>query len=134
MKLKGHIINEGVAEGEAIVTTIPFSFLGELDPETGKVPSPSHELFGQSLAGKVFIFPTGKGSSMAPAIAWYAMLAGNAPCAMVCERAEPVVASAAITINIPMLDRLEKNPVEVIKTGDYVRVDAIEGIVEITRK
>jgi predicted aconitase with swiveling domain len=134
MKLKVHTINPGQAEGEAIVTSIPFSFLGELDPATGTVPSPSHELFGQSLAGKIFIFPTGKGSSTGPMIAWYAMIAGNLPGAMICVQAEPVVASAAITANIPMVDRLNKNPLEVIKTGDHVKVDATNGIVEIMGK
>ena len=134
MKLRGHTINPGQAQGEAIVTHIPFSFLGELDPATGTVPSPSHELFGQSLAGRVFVFPTGKGSSTGPMIAWYAMIAGNVPAAMICVQAEPVVAAAAITANIPMVDRLSKNPLEVIKTGDYVKVDATNGIVEIVGK
>lgn len=134
MKLKGHTINPGTAEGEAIVTRIPFSFVGELDPDTGKVSSPSHELFGHSLAGKIFVFPTGKGSSAGPIISWRAMKAGNNPKAMICVQAEPIVAAAAITANIPMVDRLNKNPLEVIKTGDYVKVNATEGTVEIIRK
>ena len=134
MILKGHTINPGYAEGEAIVTRIPFSFLGELDPTTGKVPSPSHELFGQTLAGKILVFPTGKGSSGAPHIAWRAMKAGNNPKALICVQAEPIVAAAAITADIPMVDRLEQNPLEVIKTGDYVKVNATEGTVEIAGK
>ena len=134
MILRGHTVHAGKGEGEAIVTSIPFSFLGELDPETGKVPSPSHELFGQTLVGKVLVFPTGKGSSTAPIIAWEAMKAGNLPKAIICIEAEPIVAAAAITANIPMVDKLDKNPLEVIKTGDYVRVNATEGIVEILEK
>lgn len=131
MILKGHTINPGYAEGEAIVTTIPFSFLGELDPSTGKVPSPSHELFGQTLSGKILVFPTGKGSSGGPTIAWKAMKAGNSPKAIICIEAEPVVAAAAIIAGIPMVDRLNRNPLEVIKTGDYVKINATEGFVEI---
>ncbi len=134
MKLRGHTIHKGKAEGEAIVTSIPFSFLGELDPESGKVPSPSHELFGQTLAGKVLVFPTGKGSSTAPIIAWEAMKFGNLPKAIICVEAEPIVAAAAITANIPMIDKLDRNPLEVIKTGYYVKVDATEGIVEVFEK
>ena len=134
MKLKGHTINSGKAEGEAIVTKTPFSFLGEFDPTTGKVPSLSHELFGQTLAGKIFVFPTGKGSSGAPLVTWAAMKAGNNPKGMICVQAEPIVAAAAITANIPMMDRFDKDPLEVIKTGDYVKLDANEGIVEIVGK
>lgn len=134
MILKGHTISPGKGEGEAIVTNTPFSFLGELDPETGKVPSKTHELYGQTLAGKVFVFPTGKGSSTAPMVAWYAMKKGNLPSAMICVEAEPIVAAAAITTNIPMVDKLNKDPLLVIKTGDYVKVDATKGIIEVKAK
>lgn len=134
MILRGHTVCPGKAEGQAVVTGTPFSFLGELDPSTGKILSPSHELFGQSIADKIFVFPTGKGSSAGPLISWAAMKAGNNPKAMICVRAEPIVAAAAITASIPMVDRLDKNPLEVIETGDYVKIDANEGVVEIVGK
>ena len=134
MKLKGHTVNPGEAEGEAIVVTTPFSFLGELDPATGRIASPFHEQFGQSLKDKILVFPTGKGSSMGPIIGWYAMKAGNNPAAMICGEAESIIASVAITANIPMVHKLNKNPLEVIKSGDHVKVDATEGVVEIVDK
>ena len=49
-------------------------------------------------------------------------------------RADPVVASGAIFSNIPMVDRLDSNPVELIKTGDYVELDADQGIVKIRER
>src|SRR4030042_6429981 len=134
MKLKGRCINPGKVEGEAIVTKIPFSFLGEIDPMTGKVNAPGHELEGQSLLDKIFVFPTGKGSSAGPIVAYRAVKAGKAPKAMICVEAEPVIALAAITADIPMVDKLEKNPLEVIKTGDYIKMDAGVGGVEIIKK
>jgi hypothetical protein len=33
-----------------------------------------------------------------------------------------------------LVDRLDKNPCEVIATGDWVKVDAEKGTVEITKK
>ena len=134
MKLKGHTVNPGQAEGEAIVVKIPFSFLGELDPATGRIGSPFHEQFGQSLKDKILVFPTGKGSSMGPIIGWYAMKAGNNPAAMICTEAESIIASVAITANIPMVHKLNKDPLEVIKSGDHVKVDATAGVVEIVDK
>ena len=131
MKLKGHTVSPGKAEGEAVVLRAPFSFLGELDPATGKIASPLSEQFGEDLRGKVIVTPTGKGSSMGPVISWYAMKAGNNPAAVICLRAEAILASAAITAGIPMVDRLDHDPFEFIKSGDYVRVDATAGIVEI---
>lgn len=134
MKLTGHTVNPGKAEGEAIVVNAPFSFLGELDAATGKIASPFHEQFGESIKGKVLVAPTGKGSSMGPIISWNAAKAGNNPVAIICIQAESILASAAITAGIPMIDRLDKNPLEVIKTGDYVKIDATAGIVEIIGK
>ena len=130
MKLKGHTVSPGKAEGEAIILEAPFSFLGELDPDTGKLASPLNKHFGQDLRGKVIVTPTGKGSSMGPVISWYAMKAGNNPAAIICLKAEAILASAAIMAGIPMVDKLDKNPLESIKSGDYVEVDATAGIVE----
>lgn len=134
MKLSGHTINPGKAEGEAVVVKVPFSFLGELDAATGKIASPFHEQFGVSLKGKVLVAPTGKGSSMGPIISWYSAKAGTNPAAIICIQAESILASAAITAGIPMVDRLTENPLEVISTGDYVKVDATTGVVEIMEK
>jgi len=131
MKLKGHTINPGKAEGEAIILEAPFSFLGELDPDTGKIASPLNKHFGQDLRGKVIVTPSGKGSSMGPVISWYAMKAGNNPAAIICLQAEAILASAAIVAGIPMIDKLDKNPFEFIRPGDYVKVDATAGIVEV---
>jgi predicted aconitase with swiveling domain len=131
MQLKGHTVSPGKAEGEAVILRAPFSFLGELDPTTGKIASPLNEQFGQDLRGKVLVTPSGKGSSMGPVISWYAMKAGNNPAAVICLQAEAILASAAITAGIPMVDKLDKNPFEVIKPGAYVKVDATAGTVEI---
>jgi len=131
MKLKGHTISPGKAEGEAVVLDEPFSFLGELDPNTGKIASPLSKQFGQDLRGKVIVTPTGKGSSMGSVISWYAMKAGNNPAAIICLQAEAILASAAIVAGIPMIDKLDKNPFEFIRPGDYVKVDAAAGIIEV---
>jgi predicted aconitase with swiveling domain len=134
MILHGHTVSRGKAEGEAVILKVPFSFLGELDPNTGKLASPLHEQFGQDLKGKVLVTPTGKGSSMGPIISWYGMKEGNNPAAIICLQAEAILASAAITAGIPMVDKLDKNPLEHIQSGDHVKVDATNGIVEIVNK
>ena len=134
MLLKGKTVNDGRAEGEAIVSRIPFSFLGDLEVASGRVMVKGHDLEGQSLKGKIFIFPTGKGSTAGPLVAYRAKLQGNIPVGMVCTEAEPVMAMVAIMNDIPMMHRLDKNPVEVINTGDYIKMDAAAGVVEVTRR
>ena len=134
MKLKGRVVYRGKAEGEAVVTRTPFSFLGELEPATGKVLSPTHELYGQSLRNKIFVCPTGKGSSVGPGIAYIARKMGGLPAAMIVKEVEPVLAAAIIFAQIPAIDNLDQDPVEVICTGDHVIVDAENGTVQIVKK
>ena len=132
MKYKGRRLNFGSAEGEAIVTTIPFSFKGEIDPESGTVPSPSHELFGQSLKGKILVCPTGKGSSENSNVAYEAKANGVAPLAFIVKSIEPVLAAAILVTETPALE-VSDDVFKLIKTGDYIKLDASKGIVEIIK-
>ncbi len=129
--LKGRKINGGSVEGEAIVSRLPFSFLGDLDVRTGKVLPAGHDLEGKSIAGKVFVFRIGKGSTVGPNIAYAAKRLGNAPAAIICVEAEPVMAMVAIMNDIPMVADLERNPLEAIRSGQRVRVDGDSGTVTI---
>jgi len=131
MELNARKVSDGRAEGEVLVCNGPFSFLGDLDPITGVFSVKGHELEGQNLAGKIFIFTTGRGSTAGSSVAIQAKLNKKAPAAMVCLEVEPIIAAAAIAAGIPMVDRLDKNPFEVIKTGDFVKVDATKGIVVV---
>jgi predicted aconitase with swiveling domain len=127
--LKCRKVVSGVAEGEAVVTKEPVSFLGGVNPDKGMVVERGHEAEGQVITGKIFVFPHGKGSTD------YAMSKRKtAPNGMINVQAEPIIASGAAIGNIPLVDRLDQNPLEVIRTGDYVRIDADRGIVEVTRK
>ncbi len=129
--LKAHIVSRGRAEGSALVTSQPLSFLGSVDPMTGVVVEKGHELAGKSIKGKVLVFPSGKGSTVGSYVIYQLKKNHAAPAAMINIRTEPIVAVGAIISEIPLVDRVEKDPVMSIKTGDKVLVDAIVGSVEI---
>ena len=132
--LRGRRVIGGSAEGEAVVTKEPVSFLGGVNPDKGVVVERGHELEGQSITGKIFIFPHGKGSTAGPYIIYAMAKRKTAPVAMINVEAEPIIAVGAAMGNIPLVDRLDKNPLEVIATGDHVRIDGDQGIVEITKR
>ena len=134
MKLKAKPVTKGIAEGEAMVTQMPISFTGGMDPDTGVIREPGHELQGQSVAGKILVFPTGKGSTTGSWQYYAAFKRGNAPLGIINQTVEGVVAVSAIITNTPMVHKLEKNPLECIETGDFVRIDADNGVVEIVKK
>lgn len=131
MEIRAHRVSAGKAEGEAVVYNGPFAFLGDLSPVTGKICMPRHKLEGESLVNKVFVFTTGKGSSGCDFAAWAAKKNGKAPAAIICLESEPVLSGAVIATGIPAVDRPEKNVIELIKTGDLVKVDADAGIIEL---
>jgi uncharacterized protein len=64
MILTGRTIFPGQASGLALVSRMGISFYGGVDPETGQVTEAGHDLHGQSIAGKVLVFPSGKGSTV----------------------------------------------------------------------
>ena len=59
----------GTAEGKALVSPAPISFLGDVDMETGEIVAAGHPLRGRSVAGRVLVYPEAKGSSGGPASA-----------------------------------------------------------------
>jgi len=132
--LRGRKVIGGVAEGEAVVTKEPVSFLGGVNPDKGTLVERGHEAEGQCITGKIFIFPHGKGSTAGPYIIYAMAKRKTAPVAMINVEAEPIIAVGAAMGNIPLVDRLDKNPLEVIETGDHVRIDGDQGVVEITKK
>jgi predicted aconitase with swiveling domain len=134
MKIKGKSVTKGMTEGDAIVTRMPISFTGGMDPNSGIIREPNHELEGQSVAGKILVFPAGKGSTTGSWQFYAAYKRGNAPKGIINVKAEGVVAVAAIITGTPMMHQLEDDPLECINTGDFVRINADEGYVEVEKK
>ena len=131
--LHGHKVAKGKAEGEALVTRDPISFVIGVNSETGVVVEKNHELEGISIAGKILVFPVGKGSTGGTFALYDTVRSKKAPKGIINLRADPVIVAGAIIGNIPMVDRLDGNPLELIKTGDYVELDADLGIVKVRR-
>jgi predicted aconitase with swiveling domain len=131
MIIKCRKISRGVAEGQVLLTHEAISFLGNVDPKTGIIVEPKHELFGQCIKDRVLVFPQGKGSTVGSYVLYQLIKNNVAPAAMINVESEPIVAVGAIISCIPLVDRMERNPFEVLKNGDTVRVDGTSGSVEI---
>ncbi|MGC9521164.1 MAG: DUF126 domain-containing protein [Anaerolineae bacterium] len=120
MTYTGRTIKAGVAEARALVSPEPIGFLGGVDGATGLVTEREHPLEGQSVAGKILVFPTGKGSTVGSYVLYELAANGKAPAAIINAESEPIVAVGAIISDIPMVDRV---PIAEIQTGDVVRVE-----------
>lgn len=128
MKLEGRKIFKGIATAEALVTTQGISFYGGVDPETGVVIEVGHELEGQSVVGKVLVFPTGKGSTVGSYTMYWMKKANTAPAAIVNKEIDTIIAVGCIISDIPCVDKIN---ISQIKTGQMVTVNGSEGSVEI---
>jgi uncharacterized protein len=129
--LHGRCVVPGIAEGEALVSHEPISGWGGIDPARGVIIEPRHELFGQCFTGKVLVFPSAKGSSGWSGFFQSTRLLGTAPIGMVFTRLSAKSALGAVVTRVPAVTGLDADPCQVIDTGDWVRVDAGRGVVQV---
>lgn len=129
--LKGRCVVPGVAEGEALVTRDTISGWGGVNPMTGTIIESRHELKGVSFAGKILIFPGAKGSSGWSSIFHMTRLTGAAPLALVFNVMTTKAALGAVVLRVPSLTDLDRDPVDLVRSGDWVRVDADVGTLSV---
>ena len=129
MKLLGRKIYPGSVQGQALVTRMGISFFGGVDPETGVILENGHELAGQSIAGKILVFPTGKGSTVGSYTLYRLKKAGKAPLAILNAECETITAVGCIIAEIPCVDQVD---IRQIHAGDWLVIDAAVGTVKIT--
>jgi len=122
--LAGRKIFAGKASGQALVSSQPVSFYGGVDPDSGIVVEKGHPLEGKSVAGKILVFPSGKGSTVGSYTLYRMKKNGVAPAAIINKECEAIVAVGAIISEIPCIDRID---IEKIADGTNVTVDAAKG-------
>ena len=130
MVLRGRGIVEGRCKAEALVSTKPISFLGDVDPETGKIIEKRHDLYGVSIKDRVLCFPHGHGSTVGSYVLYSLAKKGLAPKAIINHKADPVIVVGAVIANIPMIDKID---IGKINSGDIIKADAYKGIVKILK-
>lgn len=128
MILSGRTIFPGIVEGEALVTFMGISFFGGVDPESGEIVEKGHALEGQSIAGKILVFPTGKGSTVGSYTLYRLKANGVAPAAIINRECEPITAVGCIIAEIPCVDKIY---LESIPQGSFLKIDATKATVEI---
>ncbi len=128
MELTARIISKGTATGNLLVSRDAISFYGGVDPDTGVVVEKGHSLEGKTIAGKVLVFPKGKGSTVGSYTLYRLKKNKVAPLAIINKETEAIVAVGAIISDIPAIDKLEKDVYKNLKTGKIVTVDGNKGV------
>jgi len=125
---------KGKAAGEALVAPTTLSFWGEVDPTSGQIIASGHPLEGEFLRGKVLVLESTKGSSATPLVIGLARREGNAPVAFVNTNVDALAVLGCVVNEIPMVTELERDPFEIIETGDHICVDADNETITIVKR
>ena len=129
-----HKIGKGKAEGEALISNDDINFY-LVEPKTGKVIERNHDLKGKCVTGKVLIFPSGKGSSVVQADGMYQLaMQDTQPSALVIQYPDTVLVASSIIMEMPMVNRLADEFYQFVEDGDYLELDADEGVIRVTKK
>jgi len=140
MVFNGRGLVAGVAEGEALVSKESLVWSHGVDPESGRIDDVRVAVCGECVRGKVLVYPLGKGSTSGATWMLETTRCGNAPKAIINRETELIILTGSLLsealydVNIPVVDRLDSHPDEVIETGDWVKVDGTLGRVEVTKK
>jgi predicted aconitase with swiveling domain len=131
MEIRCRKISEGKADGEVIVSKDSVCFY-LVEPETGVVVEKNHDIEGKSIAGKILVMPSGKGSSVVQADGLFKLAKNDkAPKAMIIEHADTVLVTGAIIMEIPMVHKVEDKFYKTVIDGDVVSLDADNGIIRL---
>lgn len=134
ISFKCHRIVGGWGKGMALISKDPICFY-QTDPDTGTVIERDHALVGQSIAGKVLIFPGGKGSTVVQGEGLYQLIKrGKAPSAMVIKTPDTVLVSCAVVWKIPLIDRVTEEFYGQVSAHSVVEVDADNGVITLIEK
>ena len=132
--LHGRKVVGGSAQGEALVTRQTISGWGGIDPKTGTIIELRHELRGKSFKDKILVFPGAKGSSGWSAFFHMARLNGAAPKGFLFNKMSTKIALGLVVTHAPAVTDFDRDPLTVIETGDWVEIDADQGIVKVTKQ
>ncbi|MEQ9715636.1 MAG: DUF126 domain-containing protein [Candidatus Asgardarchaeum sp.] len=118
-KLKGKVIYPGNVKGKALVTYEPIGLYGGIDAKTGIITQHEHPLRGQSVAGKILVFPHGIGSTVGSYILFQLRKNKVAPIGIIVEEAEPIIAVGAVISKIPTIHEVN---IKEIENGKIVEI------------
>lgn len=132
--IHGRCVVPGTIIGEALVTRDTISGWGGVNPMAGTVIESRHELNGISFAGKILVFPGAKGSSGWSSIFHMTRLAGTAPLALLFNVTTTKAALGAVVLRVPAMTDFDRDPLDLVRSGDVLRVDATAGRIEGWRR
>jgi Uncharacterized conserved protein len=125
--VRGRVLADGEAEGKALRLDEPLSFWGGVDPASGAIVDARHPQRGTSVAGRVLVMPSVRGSSSSSSVLAEAVRAGRAPAAILLGEPDLILAVGAVVaeelyaVRVPVL-HLPRSDLATIAEGAAVSI------------
>ncbi len=133
--LRGRGVVRGAAEGPALVSQAPISFLGDIGIRSGRIVGKVPGVAGETVAGKVLVMPDSMGSAGAWRFLFQLHVHGTHPLAVISHAMpDPSFLQGAILAGIPVVVGVDPDPLTAIATGDRVAVDGGSGLCRVRPK
>lgn len=124
-------ISPGSTQGKALISAEEILFYFT-NPITGDITEPGHCLEGRNIAGKILVFPGGKGSSVVQADGLYKLeQGGTQPAGFIVRNLDTVLVSAAVIMEIPMVCEVPDSFYQDLKDGMTVRINTENNMIEL---
>ena len=126
MRRPAKVYVAGEAEAAMMVLPVPLSFWGGIDAATGKIIDHSHPDLGKSIAGRILVMPSGRGSSSSSSVLAETIRRGTGPRGIVLAHPDPIltvgaiVAQALYDLRCPIVIC----PIDGLRSGDILRISA----------
>jgi 2-haloacid dehalogenase len=96
VELQGRALLDGEAAGTALVLEAPLSLWGGLDPRSGRLCDHHHPQLGATIAERVLVMPSGRGSSSSSSVLAEAIRLGTAPAAILLAEPDEILMLGAL--------------------------------------
>ena len=139
LEIKGRVMVEGEAEGEAVVSGRAFTFAHGVDPTSGIVTDVRSDIRSVNVRGKILVYPFGKGSTTGASWFLETVRNGNEPKAVLTQASEPIIVVGSVLAKvlygriIPVMSEFSEDVTSSIKNHDRVAVDTKRGLVLVSK-
>lgn len=126
---------QGIAEGEALVCRESIQGWAGVSDTTGEIIEKGHAEEGKNINGKILVLPCSKGSNGWSCHFHSAMISGFKLAGWIFSKMDSRAGVATVVIGSPAVtDIVSADPCDVIETGDWIKINGFEGIVEVYKK
>lgn len=126
---------QGIAEGEALVCRESIQGWAGVSDTTGEIIEKGHAEEGKNINGKILVLPCSKGSNGWSCHFHSAMISWFKPAGWIFSKMDSRAGVATVVIGSPAVtDIVSADPCDVIETGDWIKINGFEGIVEVYKR